>query len=222
VTEGSRCLEVGGGGGSIAEWMTRRVGSSGRVVATDLDTRFLESIDATNLEVLRHDIVRDPPVQGPFDIVHSRAMLAHLQDPLQAVRNMSASIAPGGWILIEDVDFITVWSVDPSSGLGRALSAIDRMMVAAGIDGECGRKLTRYLKNNGFMDIGGDGRVRVVDGSVPGFKVRQLTVETLGHRAVEGGLLSEQDFDEAMRLASDPEYENLSPIMFSAWGRKPG
>jgi hypothetical protein len=33
VSEGWQCLEVGGGGGSITEWLCRRVGPAGRVVA---------------------------------------------------------------------------------------------------------------------------------------------------------------------------------------------
>src|SRR5215831_4078724 len=34
-----RCLEVGAGGGSIAEWLCGKVGPHGRVVATDLQTK---------------------------------------------------------------------------------------------------------------------------------------------------------------------------------------
>src|SRR5207237_169635 len=37
VSTGMRCLEVGGGGGSVARWMAERIGSSGTVVVTDLD-----------------------------------------------------------------------------------------------------------------------------------------------------------------------------------------
>ena len=56
VTAGWRCLEVGAGGGSIALWLAERVGPSGYVLATDLDTRFLEPLARPTLEVRRHDI----------------------------------------------------------------------------------------------------------------------------------------------------------------------
>ena len=59
VSSGWRCLEVGGGGGTIAEWLCPRVGTAGHVVATELDTRLLEAIDSPNIEVRRHDIVND-------------------------------------------------------------------------------------------------------------------------------------------------------------------
>ena len=59
VSSGWRCLEVGGGEGTIAEWLCQRVGTAGHVVATDLDTRSLEAIVSPNIEVRRHDIVND-------------------------------------------------------------------------------------------------------------------------------------------------------------------
>ena len=55
---GTRCLEVGAGGGSVAFWLAEQVGQSGVVVATDLETDFLESEASSHpgMEVLRHDI----------------------------------------------------------------------------------------------------------------------------------------------------------------------
>src|SRR4051794_23261295 len=42
IGPGWRCLEVGAGEGGIARWMADRVGPIGRVVAADIDTRFLD------------------------------------------------------------------------------------------------------------------------------------------------------------------------------------
>src|SRR5271156_5978343 len=60
VSSGWHCLEIGAGGGSIATWLCDRVGSNGHVLATDIDTRFLETLNRSNLEVSRHDIESDP------------------------------------------------------------------------------------------------------------------------------------------------------------------
>ena len=51
VQPGWRCLVPGAGHGSIARWLADRVGPSGRVVATDIDPRFLASSAGANLEV---------------------------------------------------------------------------------------------------------------------------------------------------------------------------
>jgi ubiquinone/menaquinone biosynthesis C-methylase UbiE len=39
LEDGFRCLEVGAGTGSIANWLAERVGPRGSVIATDIDTR---------------------------------------------------------------------------------------------------------------------------------------------------------------------------------------
>jgi ubiquinone/menaquinone biosynthesis C-methylase UbiE len=73
VREGWDCLEIAGGSGSIAQWLCRQVGASGHVAATDLQPRLLEAINASSLEVWRHDILRDPLSEKTFDLVHARA-----------------------------------------------------------------------------------------------------------------------------------------------------
>jgi 2-polyprenyl-3-methyl-5-hydroxy-6-metoxy-1,4-benzoquinol methylase len=108
VRDGWRCLEVGAGAGSIVEWLCRRVGPTGNVVATDLQTKFLEAIDASNLEVHKHDITTDDLEPDAFDFVMARKVLEHLPDPSLALRRMAAAVRPGGWLLVEDTDLASV------------------------------------------------------------------------------------------------------------------
>jgi ubiquinone/menaquinone biosynthesis C-methylase UbiE len=90
VREGWHCLEIAGGGGSIAEWLCRQVGSSGHVVATDLEPLFLEAINASNLEVWRHDILHEPLPEGNFDFIHARAVLGFLPQPAETITKIGA------------------------------------------------------------------------------------------------------------------------------------
>ena len=46
VRQGWRRLEVGAGAGSVVRWLSEPVGSAGRVVAGDLDPRFLGDLRA--------------------------------------------------------------------------------------------------------------------------------------------------------------------------------
>jgi 2-polyprenyl-3-methyl-5-hydroxy-6-metoxy-1,4-benzoquinol methylase len=78
VQPGWRCLEIGAGRGSMAVWLAEQVGPAGQVVATDIDTRYLQRLDVPNLEALEHNILEDSlDVLGPgsFDLVCSRLML---------------------------------------------------------------------------------------------------------------------------------------------------
>ena len=85
VGPGWRCLEVGAGGGSIAAWLSERVGDDGAVVATDLDTTVLRELSRPNLEIRVHDVLEDDLPEGAFDVVHLRLLLAWLSEPQRAL-----------------------------------------------------------------------------------------------------------------------------------------
>src|SRR5262249_29873553 len=88
IQEGWSCLEVGGGGGSIASWLCLRVGVSGRVLATDLDPRFLKALSFPQLEVRKHDIRTEGLPTCSFDLAHARLVLMHLPERETVLRRM--------------------------------------------------------------------------------------------------------------------------------------
>jgi hypothetical protein len=56
VGEGWHCLELGGGNGSIAEWLAAKVGAYGSVTAIDINPVLLELLPAQNLLVQQMDV----------------------------------------------------------------------------------------------------------------------------------------------------------------------
>jgi 16S rRNA A1518/A1519 N6-dimethyltransferase RsmA/KsgA/DIM1 with predicted DNA glycosylase/AP lyase activity len=56
VNKNWHCLELGGGAGSITSWLCEKTVGYGRVTVIDQDTRFLEQLRYSNLEVLKEDI----------------------------------------------------------------------------------------------------------------------------------------------------------------------
>jgi ubiquinone/menaquinone biosynthesis C-methylase UbiE len=93
---GASRLEVGPGAGSVVRWMLEQVGDSGRVVAIDLDTRFIEHIRAHTLEVRRADIVTADLKRECFDFVHARYVVMHIPQYRKALDSIVRSLAPGG------------------------------------------------------------------------------------------------------------------------------
>ena len=69
---GWRCWEVGAGGPSLPDGLAARVGPEGRVVATDLETRWLAGRTRPQVQVVRHDVVRSfyRPVLPASDELH--------------------------------------------------------------------------------------------------------------------------------------------------------
>ena len=94
-----RCLEIGGGGGSIAAWLCQRVGATGRVVATDTNTRFLAALDYPWLEVRTHDVITDTLFTAQFDLVHTRLVLTHCLNASRCWKKWPrpSSPAAGSW-----------------------------------------------------------------------------------------------------------------------------
>src|SRR5262249_18498056 len=104
IQQGWRCLEVGAGHGSIVCWLAEQVGPQGRVVATDINPRFLTARQWPNVEVRQHDIRSDPLEAGRYDLAHCRAVLAHMPDPQLVVGRMVEALRSGGWLLIDEAD----------------------------------------------------------------------------------------------------------------------
>ncbi|GAA3791971.1 hypothetical protein GCM10022403_027530 [Streptomyces coacervatus] len=104
IGSGRRCWEVGAGGTSVVSWPAEKVGPTGQVVATDIDTSLLASVARPPVEVHVHDVsAEEPPGEG-FDLVHARLVLVHVPDRERALRSMIKALRPSGRLLIEDAD----------------------------------------------------------------------------------------------------------------------
>lgn len=185
VSAGWRCLEVGGGSGTVARWLCDRVGPKGRVVATDLDTGFLEGLGLPGLEVRRHDIVVDELEEGAFDLVHTRLVLEHLRDRDVALARMARALAPGGWLVVEAFEFsgVALSSSRPSPAVRRAavlLPALFRALMTAvrpaGLDARVGHRLPAELCRLGLGDVTAEGRAVFVRGGSGPAEMARLSV----------------------------------------------
>ena len=225
VGEGWRCLEVGGGGGSVAAWLCGRVGTSGGVVATDVDTQFLDASRAPNLEVRRHDIVAEELPEGVFDLVHSRLVLTHLADRQRALQRMVAALKPGGRLLVEEADCVT-WLADPGGDpadvalFTRGETAIRRVMSDAGADLYYGRRLLREVRDLGLAEVGGEGRVPMVHGGTPNAQELRLTATQIFGRGAATGLLSDDDRNHFLDLLERPDFVWMSFTIMAVWGTR--
>jgi SAM-dependent methyltransferase len=222
VREGWRCLEIAAGGGSIAAWLCRQVGGSGHVVATDLEPRLLEAINASNLEVWPHDILREPLPEAAFDIVHARAVLGFLPHPAETIGKMAKALKPGGWLLVESGDSV---SAIPDSSMTPAATALskkarDAMLSVFSYDGEYGRHLYHDVSRNGIGDLQAEGFVAMQIGGTPPATCWKVTLEQVQDQILEAGLLTSTELEDYRSLLESPEYRWFTPIMMSVWGRR--
>src|SRR5213080_4264624 len=82
---GRLCWEVGAGGPTVPNWLAGRVGPTGSVLATDIDTSWVSKELDPHVEVRMHDVVQDDAPGDQFDLVHARLVLTHLPDRHEAL-----------------------------------------------------------------------------------------------------------------------------------------
>lgn len=233
VGPGWRCLEVGGGGGSIAAWLCEQVDPGGSVVATDLDTRFLEQLPYPDLEVRRHDIATEDLERDAFDLVHARDVLEHVPEREAALRTMVGALRPGGWILVEDVDMdmeaglhgletATTWPPELAEALRDYWRVAVRFLPTLGVAPSYGRELPGRLRALGLADLGGDVRAHLIRGGDPEAIMFRLSVAHVRPRLIDDGMMAPEQVDRMIDLMAGSEWNALMPPHVAAWGRKPG
>ncbi len=223
IAAGWACLEVGGGSGSIARWMSDRVGADGRVLVTDIDPRHLASLAGGNVSVRQHDIGNDALDHGAFDLIHTRLVLVHVPRREEAIGNMIAALKPGGWLLLEEFD---AQSMPPNpTRFGehylKTLQANYRAMLQRGVDHEFGRRLPGVMRQSGLQKVEAEGRSMLFSGGSTGAKLMLANFEQIKDDILATGLVSEREFEMDLERLNDPSVSWPSQIMWSAWGQKP-
>ncbi len=226
VADGWKCLEAGAGAGSVAQWLSKRVGSNGSVVATDVNPRLLKHLSIPNLEVRQHDIVKDDLEEGEYDLVHCRTLLVVIQNPEKALKRMADAVRPGGWLLIEETDYGSILSTDitnPAAGpfVEAWRGGIESLRKMRIIDPLFGRQVRGRIEQLGFTDVGQEGWTRINRGGDPMALFDAATLQMSGKPLIKAGLVTQEQLDNILRLPRDRSFYYLGFTMFSAWGRKP-
>ena len=219
VEAGWRCLEVGAGGGSVARILCDRVGPAGRVAAADLDTRFVEEIEADNLDVHCRDVVADGLPGEAYDLVHARLLLMHLANREKFLEEMVAALRPGGWLLIEDMDTFPFASLaeDVYRDLWKAVVAA---FEAAGACPDFGRELPHLCDRAGLEAVEAICELPVARGGSPYAGLMMASATQLRPFLAAGGFTDEH-FAELGRHMADATRWFSGFAMYSVRGRAP-
>jgi SAM-dependent methyltransferase len=217
------CLEVGGGGGSVARWLAERVGPQGSVLCTDLDPRHIDG-DLPNLRVERHDIVRDPLPEARFDLIHARLVLIHIPERAAVLAKLASALKPDGWLVIEDFDTASMLPDSAANAYETQLATADAMrryMTQGGADGRFGRTLHGRLRALGLLDVTAEGRVVMFDAHNAGTELMRVNFEQVGAQLVASGYVSADQLRADIARLGAPDYAAPSPVMWTVAGRKP-
>ncbi|HEX7538333.1 MAG TPA: methyltransferase domain-containing protein [Dermatophilaceae bacterium] len=221
---GWRVWEVGAGGPSVPAWFAEQVGAEGHVLATDIDTTWLDSGDP-GFEVLRHDVGGEPPPSGSFDLVHARLVLVHLPRRARALAAMVDALKPGGWILLEEADPALQPLVCPDEAgaeheLANKLKRGFRTLLAArGVDLAYGRTLPRLLRNAGLIAVQSDAFFPM--GGPACSELERATVEQVRDALIAAGIATDAEIELHLRNVASGRLDLATSPMVSSWGRRP-
>ena len=219
VERGWRCLEVGGGGGSVTRMLCERVGPTGRVVAVDLDTRFLEEIQQENLDVLRQDVVAEGLPGSGYDLIHARLLLVHLPTREKLLEEMAAALRPGGWLLVEDFDIFPIRAL--AEGLyADVWNAIITAFDTGNMATTWSRELPVLFDRVGLEDVEPICHVPVYRGGTAFARVTTTSVTQLRPLVLAAGA-TEAQLDEFYQLMEDRTQWFHHFGLYSVRGRKP-
>lgn len=223
VANGWRCLEIGGGLGTMTRWLSERVGPAGSILTTDIDPRHLRQLRLANVEVRQHDVLTDPLPTGLFDLALARLVLEHLPDPDAALAKMIDAVRPGGWVVVEDFELLPGVAGDEhgmAERISKTMAAMRHVSAAAGAHQRLGRSLAGRLRRHGLTNVDTEGRVLLWRGRTAGAALSRLNFEQLREPILDTGLVTRAEFDADMAALDDDAFETRSPILWTAWGRK--
>lgn len=118
---GMRALDMACGVGTLSCWMAGRVGPTGQVVAADISAAQLDvareewkgCADLPEIDFIEASAYDTGLPSESFDIVHTRFLLCHLDEPGKALREFYRLLKPGGVVVCHDI-YLTGITASPA------------------------------------------------------------------------------------------------------------
>ncbi len=224
---GWRCLEIGAAEGSLARWLARRTAPGGRVVACDIDLRFLEARADPAIELRELDIRSGSLERGAFDLACCRTLLLHLEDPVAALARMRDSLAPGGWLYAEEPDLCLHEALDPDHPDAEVFARFHRTLYAGvrarrSFDTRFGRTLPGCFEALGLREVDCELRAKIQRGDGPAARNQIAILPLLAEPLLAAGELARDELARVQALYRDPGFQFVSGVQVAVWGRGPG
>jgi SAM-dependent methyltransferase len=225
----ARCLDVGCGGGDVTVALAQ-MAPAGHVVGVDLDEAKLalaraEAADAriANVEFRTGDVLQRASESDRFDLIYMRFLLTHLTDPAAAVANVVAQLAPGGVLVVEDVDCSGHFCHPESAAFRNYVSWYSDAVRGRGADPDIGPRLPGLLANAGLVEVG--MHVEQPAGTTGEVKLLcPITLEAIADAVLTAGLATDEEFrqtvDELYAFAQTDGTVMSIPRIVQSWGRR--
>jgi ubiquinone/menaquinone biosynthesis C-methylase UbiE len=157
IGSGQQVLDLGAGVGDVAMLVAKLVGSSGKVVAIERDSRTISRARArakeaglNNIDFVQADIA-EYSTAAIFDAVVGRYILQFLPDPVAMLRSVAKRVRPGGLVAFQEGSWIPFLSLSAHLPLWYAgASLLHESGVRSGVNLEMGTGLHKAFQEAGL------------------------------------------------------------------------
>ncbi len=219
--EGMQALEIGCGAGAMTPWLSRKVGSSGRLVALDINPQELECArqkvmesGLDNTEFIAASLEDALSFGHEFDFIYGRFILMQLRNPSVALERLQSCLRPGGVIALDEPNQDADFAVPPCPPIECANRIFMDYADRLGMNFHIGDSLYPMLLRSGL-------RIRVSHSCQPILPMRPA-IQMFKHGLLDSlepllrmGIVSEQSFGRILREleewpVNDTDYYALS------------
>jgi SAM-dependent methyltransferase len=197
---------------------------TGKIVAVDLEPRFVEGIKKPNLEIRRQDITKDKLEPETYDLIHTRVVLMHVLDRPAALNNMLAALKPNGWLLLEEADFSTFntgkMETIERDTIQRLAAASKQTIVNLGGDPELGTKLPFLMQNADLQKIDTDTNTAMFRGDSDRSQIWRMAIAQITSKLLETELVNRSDLARFFDLIVREDMWMMDYAIVAAWGQK--
>jgi SAM-dependent methyltransferase len=155
---GERVLDLGAGPGFVALDLARRVGPMGHVLALEHSAdyvatgrRLAAEAGLAQLELRRHDLLRDPLPREGFDLAWMRWVAMFLPDLEPLLAQLPQALQPGARLVVHEYVHWDSFGLHPhGAAIHRFGQAVQCSFQRAGGDPDVNRRLPSLLAARGF------------------------------------------------------------------------
>ena len=153
----TRLLDVGAGPGTITADFAGIVAHVTAIEISDEALSLSRGLAAdrglTTVDFAVEDVHALSFADASFDVVHAHQVLQHVEDPVQALREMRRVTVPGGIVAARDADYAGFHWFPLLPALDRWLQLYRAAARANGGEPDAGRRLLSWARAAGFDDV---------------------------------------------------------------------
>lgn len=230
---GMRVVDAGCGPGVVARQLAALAGPTGQVVGFDLSEERLAAArsapvaeGSAPLEFRSGNLLSPPVEAGSADFVWCQYVLEYLPQPQLAVDALARLLAPGGRLVIVDVDGIGLGHHPQPGSVAQGLDKLVHTLSATGFDPYVGRKLFSFVRVAGLSDATAWVEpYRVVAGAAPpdereAWQQRFNALASFGHQAFGSADLYNAFTADYLSMLADPGGFHFSLTMIATGTRR--